>query len=117
MGDIDYMNKPESVRKTVGDAPGSFGYTWPRHEHETVMTHGGDGLLDRIYDVDTGPKQMLATAMQYSSRKYASSFTSGSKRFFPQREQHELGPGSYEMPASAVQVRDAKRANYAFKSL
>jgi len=116
--DIDYMNKPELVNRLVDEnAPGSLGYTWPRHEHEMVLTHGGDGLLDRYYDVDFGDKESLATGVHQSARKYASSFTSASKRFPPRREQHDLGPGSYEMPPSAVQVRDAKRANYAFKSL
>jgi len=115
--DIDYLNKPELAQVVIGDSPGSGGYTWPRHEHEVVISHGGDGLLDRWYDADCYGKQTLATGVQQSTRKYASSFTSASKRFPPRKDQHDLGPGAYESPASAVQVRDAKRANYAFKSL
>jgi len=116
--DIDYLNKPELVSHAVMEnAPGSLGYTWPRHEHEMVMTNGGDGALDRYYDVDSLGKQSLQTGVHQSGRKYASSFTSASKRFPPRKDQHELGPGAYEMPPSAVTVKDAKRANYAFKSL
>merc|ERR1711918_168718 len=79
--DIDYVSKPELVGVVHGDSPGSLGYTWPRHEHEVVIRQGGDGLLDCYYDVDYGGKQALVTGVHQSSRKYASSFTSASKRF------------------------------------
>ena len=46
------------------------------------------------YDVDTGTKQALATGVQISSRRYASSFTSSVKRFPPLKMQHDLAPGN-----------------------
>lgn len=116
--DIDYLNKPELIPKYVEEnAPGTLAYSFPRHEQETQIVRGGDGLLDRFYDVEYGPKLSLHNGVHQSGRKYAASFTSASKRFPLRREQHDLGPGSYEMPSSAVQVRDSKRPHAAFKSL
>jgi len=115
--DIDYLNKPQLLTQVIGDSPGSRGYTWPRHEHEMILGPGGDGLLDRVYDPDYGGKQTVANGVINSGRKYASSFTSASKRFPAVRQPHEMGPGSYEEPRVAVQVKDAKRSSYAFKSL
>ena len=108
--EIDFLNKPELVGHVLGDAPGHKGFTLSKHEREIVITNGGDGVLDRYYDCDVGNKQSFATGVQSSHRKYASSFTSASKRFPPRVQQHDLGPGAYEMPASAVQVRVARCA-------
>lgn len=114
--EIDFLNKPELVGRVLGDAPGHRGFTWTKHDREIVITNGGDGILDRYYDCDFGAKQSLASGIHTSHRKYASSFTSTTKRFPPRVQQHDLGPGAYEMPASSVQVKDAKRMNYGFKS-
>jgi len=115
--DIDFLNKPELLHKVHGDVPGSLGYSWPRKSHEINIGRSGDELVDRWYDADVGAKQTLATNVQRSPRKYASSFSSASKRFSQTRQTHELGPGAYEIPIVAVQVKDAKRESYAFKSL
>jgi hypothetical protein len=117
---IDYINNPQLVAKTQHDAPGTGAFTWPRHDDVNIVRGETHITSQLVYDVDSGTKQTLATGVHESRRRYASSFVSSSKRFPPLALQHELGPGSYDMPpstASAVQTRDPKRASCSFKSL
>lgn len=113
--DIDFYSQ-QTTELTRGDAPGTRGFTWSKRP---ITDAPGTRAppLDVCYDVDTGTKQTLVSSVARSSLKYASTFQSNAKRFVPRDEATALGPGAYASPPSAVQIRDAKRASSAFKSL
>lgn len=108
--ELDFLGAPEQMTLQYRSAPGSRGLTWPvppppRENHRMPG-------LDQFSDAEIS----LENDVLHSARKYAASFQSNSKRMPTTREQHQLGPGSYDVQKSSVTVNDPKRASYAFKS-
>ena len=113
--EIDFLNKPELIDYQRQVAPGFHSYTWGKQAQRP--NDPSDAKLDKFYDVDNKLTQFnLSTVMLHHPRKYAASFLSQDRRFKPQKEIHGLAPGSYDPPPGCVQIKDANRPTYQFKS-
>lgn len=122
--DVDFLNKPELFGTLRECAPGSRTLPWTRESEARPRTHPSSNTpntpftyVDVIYDVDFPPKQHLATAVDESGRRYASSFTSAEVRFREVKQPTALGPGQYEVATSTVAIIDPKRSSCAFKTV
>ena len=113
--ELDFLDKPEQFEMVNPIAPGSKGLKWNEGEPKTIYDFY-DQPLDRFYDPDYGVKQTLQKGMVECPRKYAATFNSVDPRFKKPKEISALGPGSYEQPPSAVQIKEPKRMTYSFKS-
>jgi len=113
---LDFLAHAGQLAVQYESAPGSKGLHWPAppEPREVVRDPG----LDEFCDAVTGS---VGSEIVRSSRKYASSFQSNSRRGgeqvgFSPATSAELGPGVYDLPFEAVKVREPKRASYTFKS-
>jgi hypothetical protein len=112
---LDFLSHAGQLEVQYGAAPGAHGLRWPSppEEREVVRDPGLDNFSDTLVG-------SLGNEVALSSRSYASSFQSTSKRGFNAdsgaETPAELGPGVYELQLASIRVHDPKRASYTFKS-
>ena len=113
--EIDYLESPErSMRATLTSGPSSHGHAWPNALEPRELMR--DKAFDDFCEIDVGT---LSSAVTHSSRRYASSFQSASKRMPSDTDgatSPVLGPGAYDTAKASIVVHEPKRANYTFKS-
>jgi hypothetical protein len=113
--EIDYLESPEkSTLATLTSGPSSHGHSWPDALEPRELVR--DKAHDDFCQIDVGT---LSSAVTHSSRRYASSFQSASKRMSSLSDEQTspvLGPGAYDTAKASIVVHEPKRANYTFKS-
>ena len=111
---LDFLGHADQVSIERGEAPGARGLHWPDppQPREAVRDPGLDEFCDAMSFLDVS-SQVLT-----SSRKYAASFQSATKRTHEPAAptSPQLGPGVYDLHLESVRVRDPRRMNYTFKS-
>lgn len=115
---LDFLGHAGQLSAQIGTAPGSRGLHWPAPPEPRELYR--DPGLDEFCDTMS---RSLASDISGSSRKYAASFISTTKRDsgpsgsgLGGETSPALGPGVYDLALSAVRVHDPKRSNYTFKS-
>ena len=108
------MGHAGQVSLERAEAPLAHGLRWPDPPEfrEVYRDHGLDDFGEYWHNT-------FAKDCTESSRRYASSFNSTTKRdadVVNNSTPQALGPGAYEVAAATIQIKEPKRMTYSFKS-
>ena len=111
---LDFLGHAGQVSLERAEAPLAHGLRWPDPPEfrEVYRDHGLDDFGEYWHNT-------FAKDCTESSRRYASSFNSTTKRdadVVNNSTPQALGPGAYEVAAATIQIKEPKRMTYSFKS-